>query len=51
MDLIPEAARKLYGNGRYDSFPLVASHGDIVLTVWRSATKHDIDMTASSVPP
>jgi len=43
VDLIPEAARKLYGNGRYDSFPLVASHGDIVLTVWRSATKHDID--------
>ena len=43
MDLIPEDAHKLFGNGRYDSFPLIASRGDIVLAVWRSATKHDID--------
>lgn len=46
MDLIPEDARKLYGNGRYDSFPIAASARNVVLTAWRSATEHEADHAA-----
>ena len=40
MDLIPGRATKLFGNGRYDAFPVIASRGDVVLATWRSAAEH-----------
>ena len=40
MDLIPGRATKLFGNGRYDAFPAIASRGDVVLATWRSAAEH-----------
>lgn len=46
MDLIPEDARKLYGNGRYDSFPIAASARNVVLAAWRSASEHEVDHAA-----
>lgn len=37
MDYLPTGSTKLLGEGRYDSFPVVAANGDTVVTLWRSA--------------
>lgn len=47
MELAPTPAVKLYGNGRYDAFPSVATDGKSALAVWRSATEHVADPRAT----
>lgn len=37
MDYLPTGSTKLLGEGRYDSFPVVAANGDKVVALWRSA--------------
>lgn len=49
MELTPTTPKKIIGNGAFDNYPVVASNGNVVLTLWRHALTYEPDPVGGTI--